>query len=429
LQEIVDDLTQDELPAGMAAAMEQSCVVPMLELYLKNDSIVDMERQQDLYMSLLSLCAAMVRHIDTAKLLLLLPNQKVSLHSLMLDMEKQAKIADKFDTAPKEKGQAAKVSLAKRIVEVAHAVNMKLRPIIKAQQLKDAMDRKDEKSENKDQYVVLLKDFRFKEVREFKMHHYWNQQKDEKSAVGRTYMRRLQHEYADLSKSLPIFSDSSIFMRVQEGNMSLAQILVVAPTDTPYSRGCFLFDVYFPPSYPSTPPLVNLQTTGNNTVRFNPNLYNSGKVCLSLLGTWSGSKEEQWNPKSSTFLQVCVSLQSLIFVSEPYFNEPGYEKDMGSKKGKDLSDAYNSNIRAATVRWAMIDMLRNPPQGFEYVVLTHFFLHKDTILKQVEGWCTDGVSKGAHLASLKALVSELKGLLAKLEQPAKPSDDSDDEEN
>lgn len=37
---------------------------------------------------------------------------------------------------------------------------------------------------------------------------------------------------------------------------------------------------------------VNLQTTGKGTVRFNPNLYNCGKVCLSLLGTslnWSCS--------------------------------------------------------------------------------------------------------------------------------------------
>ena len=29
---------------------------------------------------------------------------------------------------------------------------------------------------------------------------------------------------------------------------------------------------------------VNLQTTGGGSVRFNPNLYNCGKVCLSLLG-------------------------------------------------------------------------------------------------------------------------------------------------
>ena len=29
---------------------------------------------------------------------------------------------------------------------------------------------------------------------------------------------------------------------------------------------------------------VNFQTTGGGSVRFNPNLYNCGKVCLSLLG-------------------------------------------------------------------------------------------------------------------------------------------------
>ena len=33
---------------------------------------------------------------------------------------------------------------------------------------------------------------------------------------------------------------------------------------------------------------------GSGTVRFNPNLYQNGKVCLSLLGTWSGGVDEQW---------------------------------------------------------------------------------------------------------------------------------------
>ena len=46
-------------------------------------------------------------------------------------------------------------------------------------------------------------------------------------------------------------------------------------------------------------------------MRFNPNLYNCGKVCLSLLGTWAGPG---WNPKTSTLLQVLVSIQSLIMV-------------------------------------------------------------------------------------------------------------------
>lgn len=40
---------------------------------------------------------------------------------------------------------------------------------------------------------------------------------------------------------------------------------------------------------------------------------------------------------------------------------------MGTKAGKDKSNDYNSNLRNATVRFAMIDMVQNPPKGFEYV--------------------------------------------------------------
>ena len=39
-------------------------------------------------------------------------------------------------------------------------------------------------------------------------------------------------------------------------------------------------------------------------MRFNPNLYNCGKVCLSLLGTWSGGRGEGWDPHSSSALQA-----------------------------------------------------------------------------------------------------------------------------
>jgi len=43
---------------------------------------------------------------------------------------------------------------------------------------------------------------------------------------------------------------------------------------------------------------------------------------------------------------------------------------MGTKRGKDMSEEYNSNIRNATIRFAMIDMITNPPRGFEYVSLS-----------------------------------------------------------
>jgi len=97
--------------------------------------------------------------------------------------------------------------------------------------------------------------------------------------------------------------------------------MIAGPDDTPYAGGLFEFDCFLPMQYPNTPPLMNLRTTGGGKVRFNPNLYNCGKVCLSLLGTWSGSAEENWQPRKSTLLQVLVSIQSMILVEAPYFNE------------------------------------------------------------------------------------------------------------
>lgn len=73
------------------------------------------------------------------------------------------------------------------------------------------------------------------------------------------------------------------------------------------------YDVIVITRYPEVPPLINIATTGSNTVRFNPNLYANGKVCLSILNTWRGRAEEMWSPQC-TLLQVLVSIQSLIMV-------------------------------------------------------------------------------------------------------------------
>ena len=50
------------------------------------------------------------------------------------------------------------------------------------------------------------------------------------------------------------------------------------PSETPYTGGVFEFDIYFPVGYPKSPPKVKFRTTGAGAVRFNPNLYNEGKV-------------------------------------------------------------------------------------------------------------------------------------------------------
>jgi hypothetical protein len=67
----------------------------------------------------------------------------------------------------------------------------------------------------------------------------------------------------------------------------------------------------------------------------------------------------------------------------------------------------NSNVRNATVNFAMIDMIKNPPVGFEYPVLAHFYMNRDAIIKQVEAWCQDGVSKTDKLTTLKVIIDHL----------------------
>jgi baculoviral IAP repeat-containing protein 6 len=140
--------------------------------------------------------------------------------------------------------------------------------------------------------------------------------------------------------------------------------------------------------YPDSEPKVLLHTTGMNKVRFNPNLYASGKVCLSLLGTWSGEYGEKWN-KSSTFLQVLVSIQSLIFVEQPYFNEPGYERYINTSKGDSLNFEYNEVIRYHTIELGIIDQILNGPIEYKEIINNHFRIKKNDILKKCEIWVTE----------------------------------------
>ena len=73
------------------------------------------------------------------------------------------------------------------------------------------------------------------------------------------------------------------------------KVMIMGAAGTPYAHGAFVFDLFFPNNYPQSPPKCLLTTTGGGTVRFNPNLYNTGNVCLSLLGTWSGFQTETWD--------------------------------------------------------------------------------------------------------------------------------------
>lgn len=62
--------------------------------------------------------------------------------------------------------------------------------------------------------------------------------------------------------------------------------MIMGPKQTPYEDGLFVFDIQLPADYPESPPVFHYHAFCNE--RLNPNLYEDGKVCVSLLGTWSG---------------------------------------------------------------------------------------------------------------------------------------------
>ena len=251
-------------------------------------------------------------------------------------------------------------------------------------------------------YAARLDDLqRFAFVGEFSGHKFGAQAAD----VSRAVFKRVHQEYQDLSRALPVSRSSSVILRANESKSYLARMLITGPEDTPYAHGCFLFDVMFPNGYPAVPPMVNLQTTGRGSVRFNPNLYNCGKVCLSLLGTWAGPG---WEAGTSTFLQLAVSIQALIFVGDPYFNEPGYEASMHTSAGQEKSRTYNENIRLRTMQWAMLDVLKSPPEHFEDVVTAHFQLKAAAIIETTRVWVKEARSMQSEYAKAQ---SELEQLL------------------
>ncbi|KAL1810985.1 hypothetical protein ACET3Z_021050 [Daucus carota] len=205
--------------------------------------------------------------------------------------------------------------------------------------------------------------------------------------TGRKWLKKVQQDWNILQNNLP----DTIYVRVYEDRMDLLRAVIVGAYGTPYQDGIYFFDFHLPPDYPNVPPSAYYRSGG---WRINPNLYEEGKVCLSLLNTWTGRGNEVWDPASSSILQVLVSLQGLVLNSKPYFNEAGYDKQIGTAEGEKNSLSYNENAFLLSCK-TMMYLMRTPPKDFESLVTEHFKKRGYYILK-----ACDAYMKGYLIASL-----------------------------
>ncbi len=230
--------------------------------------------------------------------------------------------------------------------------------------------------------------------------------------IHKDALKAISRELLSHSKNLPVEYGSSIYYRYSPENIRYHEFIITGPEDSPYDSGCFHFRMYNPSAYPNTSPFVSMTTTGHGSVRFNPNLYADGKVCLSILGTWRGQAGESWIPGVSSMLQVMISIQSLVLISEPYFNEPGYESSRGTDKGNKLSAEYNQKVRFNCMKWAMIDVIKNPVPGFESMIKKHFSIKAPHIKQVCQTWVNEAPDN--NKSEYQKLYDELIGLLNSL---------------
>ncbi|CAK63716.1 unnamed protein product (macronuclear) [Paramecium tetraurelia] len=239
-------------------------------------------------------------------------------------------------------------------------------------------------------------------------------------------MQKLISEISGIEENLPMESSNSIFLRYDQDRMDCMRTIIFGSSGTPYAHGAFLYDMYFGEDYPQRPPKMKLSTTGHGKVRFNPNLYNCGKVCLSLLGTWGDS----WIVNFSTILQILISVQSMVMWENVMFNEPGWESQMGTSNGEQANRGYCNFVKVQNIKYAMIEQLQKPPKGFEEVIQKSFYLRKDLIKKEIESWieqanlpatygytqnnCSYGSAPGVYKQELIKVYDELKVELEKL---------------
>lgn len=161
--------------------------------------------------------------------------------------------------------------------------------------------------------------------------------------ITKETIQRLLKDVKQIMKN-PLI-DQGIYYIHDDTDMLKGYALIIGPSDTAYFGGNYFFELNFPDDYPHSPPKVKYCTNGNN-VRFNPNLYTCGKVCVSLLNTWRGEQWTSCQSISTILLTLCT-----LLCKDPLLNEPGVNK------GHPDMENYNEIIEFSNFNIAVCDIL------------------------------------------------------------------------
>ena len=143
-----------------------------------------------------------------------------------------------------------------------------------------------------------------------------------KKIISESSIKRLIKDLKDVLTNKNEFENAGIYYKHDEDNVLKGYIMIIGPADTPYHFGFYFFSVKYPQDYPYSPPHITFDTQ-HEGIRFNPNLYTNGKVCISILNTWKG---EQWT-SCQTIRSVLFYILNIFGNENPLTNEPGVSID------------------------------------------------------------------------------------------------------
>ena len=182
-------------------------------------------------------------------------------------------------------------------------------------------------------------------------------------------------------------NEQGIFIEFNEENLLNAKALIIGPIDSLYEGGYLFFNIDFPKNYPYSPPDVSYVPV--NKIRIHPNLYSSGhksglgKVCLSILGTWSG-------PQWTTIMDISTVLLSLqsILDNDPLLNEPGFHRK--NKHQLNIINNYNEVIFYENINSLIIKNYSNIPNDFimfKDIIIDNFYKNYKNIFNRIIKKC------------------------------------------
>jgi ubiquitin-conjugating enzyme E2 Z len=167
-------------------------------------------------------------------------------------------------------------------------------------------------------------------------------------------------------------TENGIYYVHDDDDLMKGYALIIGPSDTPYFGGNYFFEFNYPSDYPHSPPKVKYMTNGNN-IRFNPNLYTCGKVCISLLNTWRGDQWTSCQSISTVLLTLCT-----LLCKNTLLNEPGINKN-----NEDLKP-YEEIIEYSNLNIAICDVIQKK-QGVFLPFFEKFYPHiKEKFLKNYD---------------------------------------------